>query len=117
MDIDTTILLGVAFMFILNHVLVMLPNWHRKRMAFYGLQLVNFTAACFLAGWGAPGFNDKGMRVVNWVLMALVIYHVVQNNSAYVKKWQQDAPVDEERERLRRIVLSKLVDTVGGTEE
>jgi ABC-type transport system involved in cytochrome bd biosynthesis fused ATPase/permease subunit len=117
MDIDTTIVLGVAFLFILNHVLVMLPDWHRKRTAFYGLQFVNFAAACFLAGWGAPGFNDKGMRMVNWVLMALVMYHVVQNNSAYVKKWQGEAPSDEERERLRRKVLSKLVDSVEEPEE
>ncbi len=117
MDIDTTILLGVAFLFILNHVLVMLPSWHRKRTAFYGMQILNFVAACFLAGWGAPGFNERGMRVVNWMLMALVLYHVVQNNSAYVKKWQQDDPSDKERERLRRMVLSKLVDSSVGKEE
>ena len=73
MDIDTTILLGVAFLFIVNHALLMVPNWHRKKAAFYGLQLINFAVACFLARWGAPGFNEKDMRIVNWMLMALVL--------------------------------------------
>jgi len=117
MDIDTTILLGVAGLFIVNHVLVMVPQWHRRRMLFYGVQLLNFAMACFLARWGAPGFNEKGMRVVNWMLMALVLYHVVQNNSRYVKAWSDDGPSDDERERLRRMVLAKLVDKPGAAEE
>jgi hypothetical protein len=111
MDIDTWILLGIAGLFILNHTLVMVPNWHQRRGLFYGLQLLNFLVACFMARWGAPGFNEMGARVVNWMLMALVIYHIVQNNSRLLKALRKDGFKDEERERLRRMVLAKLVDS------
>ena len=111
MDIDTWILPGVAGLFILNHGMVMVPDWHHRRGLFYGVQLLNFLGACFLAGWGAPGFNEMGLRVVNWMLMALVIYHIVQNNSRLLKVHEQDGMEDGDRERLRRMVLAKLVDS------
>ncbi len=110
MDIDTWILLSVAGLFILNHALVMVPDWQRRPVLFYGLQFLNLAMACFLARWGAPGFNEMGLRMVNWMLMALVIYHIVQNNSRLVRTRQSEGLQDDERERLRRMVLSKIVD-------
>ena len=110
MDIDTWILLSVAGLFILNHALVMVPQWYRRPYWFYGLQILNFTMACFLARWGAPGFNEMGLRAVNWMLMALVIYHIIQNNSRLVRARESDGVHDDDRERLRRMVLAKIVD-------
>jgi len=108
MDTDTTILLGVATLFIANHAVVAGPHWHHRRRLFLLVQLLTFGGACFMAGWGAPGFDREGMRLVNWMLSAMLIFHVIQNNNRYQRALYADRTSNPERERRRDRIVALL---------
>ena len=108
MDSDTTIILGVATIFVANHAIVVGPRWHHRRWLFVLVQLVTFAGACFMAGWGAPGFDKAGLRLVNWMLSAMLIFHVIQNNNRYQRALTDERESDPERERKRDIIVAML---------
>ncbi len=108
MDSDTIILLGVATIFVANHAIVVGPKWHHRRSLFFLVQVVTFAGACFMAGWGAPGFDKNGMRLVNWMLSAMLVFHVIQNNNRYQRALYEERTSDPDRERQRDIIVAML---------
>lgn len=111
MDLGTGIILAVAALLGANHLATMGKDFHRRRAVFYGMQVANLLAACFLVVHGIPGFHPP-MGVVKYLLAALLIFHIVQNNRKLQRRLValRKRGSEEEREARRQAVLDKLQD-------
>lgn len=110
MDLGTGILLGAVGVMAANRLVLMLPGWHERRLLFWGIQLLNLAAACFMIVHGVPELRGLA-RYANWVIALLFMLHIVQNNSRYtaarkqaLRRGEDARQADRERmvEALRR---------------
>jgi len=111
MDLGTGTVLAVAALLGCNHLATMGKDFHRRRAVFFGIQLANLAAACFLVVVGIPGFVPP-LGVVKYLLAALLIFHIVQNNRKLQKRLTavRARGSEHEREARRQAVLDKLQD-------
>lgn len=105
MDLGTWILLGIVALLVVNRFLLKLPGWSQRPVVFWGVQLVNLAAACFMIAVGIPELRGLA-RYANWVIALLFMFHIVQNNSRLVaarRRRADDASAQDEaaRERIR----------------
>ena len=111
MDLGTGIILAVAALLGANHLATMGQDFHQRRAVFYGIQLANLAAACFLVVYGIPGFAPP-LGIVKYLLAGLLIFHIVQNNRKLQRRLValRKEGSEEEREARRQAVLDKLKD-------
>lgn len=105
MDLGTAILLGVVALLAINRFLVWLPGWHERRAVFWGVQVVNLLAACFMVVSGIPDLPGM-LKYANWVVALIFIFHIVQNNSRLVTARAEarkgsGPDADRKRERIQ----------------
>ncbi|MDG1483510.1 MAG: hypothetical protein P8R54_28220 [Myxococcota bacterium] len=62
-----------------NHAVLRLPGWLDRMWLFWGVQLLNLSASCYLLGFGIPEFRAN-LAVANWMFGLLFIFHIVSNN-------------------------------------
>jgi len=104
-DLGTAILLGVVALLAINRFLLALSGWHERRAVFWGVQVLNLLAACFMVVYGIPDLPGM-LKYANWLVALIFIFHIVQNNSRLVsaraeaRKAGSEAN-EQERERLR----------------
>ncbi|RME24042.1 MAG: hypothetical protein D6798_12185 [Deltaproteobacteria bacterium] len=108
MDRSTAILLAAVAILAGNRLVLSLPGWHRRRVVFWGLQLVNLAAACFMIVYGVPDLRGLAFYA-NWVIALLFMLHIVQNNSRYVAAHKAArARTEAEDGQRRQAVLQAL---------
>ena len=117
MDQDTSILLGYAFLVVLNRAIFVGGFAVLFRPAFYILQLLNIAACSFFLAWGIPAFTEN-MQVVNYMLGGILLLRTVTNNQRYAKLLRASKSKDDEaRLAQRQAVLDKLKAEEGDLEE
>jgi len=108
-DLSTGLLLAVVGLMGLNRLIFVAPNWERFRAPFWGVQLLNFGTACALVLWGIPEFQQGQLKVVNLMLAALMVMHIITNNRKLSRALRaMKRGVDEEREARSQEVLRRL---------
>jgi len=78
-------LFGLLAILASNQVILRLPNWERRLWIFWPLQAMNLIAGCYLLVWGIPEFRAE-LRIVNWMIGLLFIYHTINHNQMLQKK-------------------------------
>ena len=117
MDQDTTLLMAFASLVVLNRAVFVGGFAVRFRPAFYGLQIANIAGSSYFLAWGIPAFEGP-MRLVNYLLGALLILHSVQNNGKYEKLLRETmSTTDDGHLAKRQAVLDKLKKSVDVPEE
>ena len=109
MDLSTTLLLTVVGLMGLNRLIFVIPNWEGFRLPFWGVQLLNLGAACALVVWGIPEFREGQLQIVNLMLAALMVMHIITNNrklSRVISAAKRG--VDEEREARSAEIMKRL---------
>jgi hypothetical protein len=108
MDQDTTLLMAFASLVVLNRAVFVGGFAVRFRPAFYGLQFANIAGSSYFLAWGIPAFQGP-MRLVNYLLGALLILHAVQNNGKYAILLRENMSTDDDVHLAKRqAVLDKL---------
>jgi len=109
MDTSTTLLFAVAALLGANHVVFKIPGWHRRRVLFWGVQLLNLGTATAVLVWGLPGFEATAAVAIKWVLGLLLILHIITNNQQLVKALQSSTKpqVDQERRSHIKAALAR----------
>ncbi len=105
MDLGTAILLGAVGALALNRAILALPGWHRRRVLFWSIQLLNLAAACFMIVHGVPELQGLAFYA-NWVIAMLFMLHIVQNNSRYVAARKAELGGEDEATATRRQQIS-----------
>jgi|GEM_PF-1122064 len=103
MDTGTWVLMGIIALLVINRFLVRLPGWDQRRGLFWGVQLVNLAAACFMIVVGVPELTGIS-RTANWMVALLFMFHIVQNNSRLTQERRarlQAHSAQDEAERAR----------------
>ena len=110
MTYSDALLFGMVAVMAINYVATRWPGWEDRPIVFWLAQLANLTAATFLFYEGIPEFKGD-LAVVNILLGALFIFHILQNNSRYQKviqsrraewKAEQQAILSKELERIEQ---------------
>ena len=108
MTFSDALLFGMVAVMAINYVATRWPNWEDRPLVFWIAQLANLAAATFLFYEGIPEFQGE-LAVVNILLGALFIFHILQNNRRYQKvlqsrraewKAEQQAILSKELERI-----------------
>ena len=110
MTYSDALLFGMVAIMAINYVATRWPNWEDRPVIFWLAQLANLAAATFLFYEGIPEFKGD-LAVVNILLGALFIFHILQNNRRYQKfvqnirdehKAEQQAILNKELERIEK---------------
>jgi hypothetical protein len=108
-DLSTSLLLAVVTLMGLNRLVFVIPNWERFRLPFWGVQFTNLGAACALVTWGIPEFREGQLQVVNLILAALMVMHIITNNRKLSRVLAASKRgVDEEREARSDEIMKRL---------
>ena len=90
----------------INHVATRLTGWENRMWLFWPAQVTNLAAGSFLLAFGIPDFKQGDLRIVNWMIGLLFLFHVINNNrrlQAARQKTQraQHTQDSEEKNRIR----------------
>jgi ABC-type branched-subunit amino acid transport system permease subunit len=109
LDLSSSILLAVVALMALNRLLFVWERWWEVRAPFWTLQLANLAAACALVAVGIPEMKARDLNVVNIVLAALLIVHILTNNRRLQETLREARGADsEQREELEAEILRRL---------
>ncbi|NOY24645.1 MAG: hypothetical protein GXP62_02125 [Oligoflexia bacterium] len=101
MDLGTWIIFGVVALLAINHFLLRLPGWTSRRGVFWGVQVVNLAAACFMIVVGIPNLHGLA-HYLNWVIALLFMFHIIQNNGRLVAARRAEAREEDEQDAAAR---------------
>ncbi|MBM75045.1 MAG: hypothetical protein CMK59_06575 [Proteobacteria bacterium] len=109
MTFSDALLFGMVAVMAINYVATRWPNWENRPVVFWLAQLANLTAATYLFYEGIPEFQGE-LAVVNVLIGALFIFHILQNNRRYQRviqdrraeyKAQQQEILKQELQRIK----------------
>ena len=108
MTFSDALLFGMVAIMGINYVATRWPGWEDRTLIFWTAQLANLTAATFLFYDGIPEFKGD-LAVVNILLGALFIFHILQNNRRYQRVLQNRRA---ERKAEQQAILSKELERI-----
>ena len=112
MDQDTFPLMGFAILIVLNRALFVGGLAIKFRPTFYLIQLFNIAGSSYFLAWGVPSFQEGPMRMVNYMLGAMLMLHAVKNNAKYERLLRAVLSTDDDGHLAKRkAVLDKLKKT------
>ena len=108
MDLSLGVILAVAAVLAINR-LIWVGESHR-RLKWIVVQVLNLVAVCYMVLWGVPDF-EGGMKIANYVLAALIVFHSIQNGRRLkAEERESAADADSELEQARAEVRARLKD-------
>ena len=110
MNPTDVVLFGAVALMVVNNVVVRLPGWDRRPWMFWPVQAMNLGAGVYLLAFGVPGFEGP-LRIANWMLGLLFIWHTISNNNRLLKvrasAKQADANIDQEKRAAIAAALAR----------
>ena len=109
MTFSDALLFGMVAIMGINYVATRWPNWENRPVVFWLAQLANLAGATYLFYEGIPEFQGE-LAVVNVLIGALFIFHILQNNRRYQRvlqdrreeyKAQQQEILNKELQRIK----------------
>jgi hypothetical protein len=105
LDWETSILLAVIGVMLLNQLVMRVGALKSRSLFFWSLQLLNLATGTAVITFGLPGFER--WKVVNWIIGLLFFFRTVQNNNTRAR-WLREQQESERRVEKRRQLEAAL---------